>query len=100
MLAREAADGGTPTAGAALITGLIGIVKVRTAGPLQQVAGGRRLIAELPGRAGQQRTGQQAVVAPDPRIGSECGISHRCADPQASIWRTFDLVEAETIDVH
>src|ERR1700733_12942001 len=100
MLTREAADRGAAAPGLALIAGLCSVVEIRTAGALEQVASGSRLVTELAGGAGQQRTGQQAIAAPYARIGSERGIAHRCAYSQTTIGRAFDLVEAETVDVH
>ena len=100
MLARHAADRGTAAPGFSLIAGQVRVVEIRTAGALKQVAGSGRFVAELTRGASQQRTRQQAIVAPHPRIRSERGIAHQCANSQAAIGRAFDLVEAKTINVN
>jgi hypothetical protein len=48
---------------------------------LKQIAGRRRLVAQLTRGAGQQRTGKQAIVTPDAFIGSEIGVAYQSADP-------------------
>ena len=84
---------------AAFVAGLVGVVEIRAAGALQQVAGGRRLVAQLAGSAGQQRARQQAIVPPHPRIGGEIGVAHQRADAQAAFRRRLDLVERKPVDV-
>ena len=80
-------------AGLALVAGLVGVVEVRAARALQQVAGGRRLVAQLARGAGEQRARQHAVVAPHALVGGEIGVAHQRADAQPALRRRLDLVE-------
>ena len=93
MLPAEAADRRAAAAGLAFVAGLVGVVEIGAARALQQVAGGRRLVAQLAGGAGQQRARQHAVVAPHARVGGEIGVAHQRADAQAAVRRRLDLVE-------
>ena len=91
MDAIEAADGAAAGARLALVTGLGGLVEVAAAGALQEVAASGRLVAELAGRAGEQRPGQDLVVAADVRLGGEVGIRHQRADAKTAIGGFLDL---------
>ena len=99
VLPAEAADGGAAAAGLAFVAGLVGVVEIGAAGALQQIAGGRRLVAQLPRSAGEQRARQHPIVAPHARVGGEVGVAHQRADPQAAIGASLDLVEREAVDV-
>jgi hypothetical protein len=99
MLARVAADGRAAAARLALVAGLVGVVEVRAARALQQVARGGRLVAQLARGTGQQRARQQAVVAPHAGVGGQVGVAHQRTDAQAAVGGAFDLVEAEAVDV-
>ena len=99
MLAAEAADGGAAAAGLALVAGLVGVIEIRAARPLQQIARGGRLVAQLAGGAGHQRARQHGIVAPHARIGGKIGVADQRADAQAAVRRRLDPVEAEVIDV-
>jgi hypothetical protein len=76
----------------ALVAGLVGVVEVRAAGALQQVAGGGRLVAQLARGTGQQRARQHAVVAPHASFGGQVGVAHQRADAQAAVGRGLDAV--------
>ena len=86
-------------AGLALVAGLGGVVEIRAARALQQVAGRGRLVAQLAGGAGEQRPRQHAVVAPHARVGREVGVAHQRADAQAALRRRLDRVERQAVDV-
>ena len=86
-------------AGLAFVAGLVGVVEIRAARALQQIARGRRLVAQLAGGAGEQRARQHAIVAPHARIGGEIGVAHQRADAQAAFRRGFDLVEREAVHI-
>ena len=100
MRPAEPADRRAAAAGIAFVARLIGVVEIRAARPLQQIAGGRRLVAQLAGSAGKERAREQAVVAAHPLIGGKVGIPHQRADPQAAFGGRFDLVELEPVDVN
>ncbi len=94
MLAADAANRRAAAAGLAFVARLVGVVEIRTARALQQVAGGRRLVAQLAGRAGQQRARQHAHSRVRTRwIGREIGVAHQRADAQPALRRRLDPVE-------
>jgi hypothetical protein len=93
VLAIDPPDGRAAAARLPFVAGLVGVVEVRTAGPLQQVARGRRLVAQLAGGAGHQRPRQQSIVPSHPIVGGEIGVAHQCADTQSTFRRRLDLVE-------
>ena len=75
------------------------VVEVVAAGPLQQVAAGRRLVAQLPAGAGEQRPREQRPVAANGRVGGEVAVADQRADPQAALRGRLDAVEVEPVDV-
>ena len=93
MLAADAADRAAAAAGLALVAGQVGVVEIRTARALQEIARGGRLVAQLPRGAGQQRARQQRIVATHAFVRGEIGVAHQRADAQAAVRRHFDLVE-------
>ena len=99
VLAIDAADGRAAAAGLPFVAGLVGVVEIGTAGPLQQIAGGRRLVAQLAGSTGQQRPRQQSIIPTHPLVGGEIGVAHQCADPQSAFRRRLDLVERKPVHV-
>ena len=99
MRTAEPFDSGAAAAGLAFVARLIGIVEIRAARTLQQVAGRGRLIAQLSGRAGEQRTRQQPIVPAHTLVGRKIGVAHQRADAQAAVGRGFDLVERKSVDV-
>src|SRR3546814_8194306 len=75
------------------------IVKIGTARALQQVSGGGRLVAKLTRCPGDEGARQQAVIAPDARVGSKVGVAHRCADAEPAVSGGFDPVERQAANV-
>ena len=82
MLAAEPADRRAAAAGLAFVARLVGVVEIRAACALKQIARGRRLVAQLARGAREQRARQHAVVAPHARIGGQIGVAHQRADAQ------------------
>ena len=99
MLAAEAADRRAAAAGLAFVARLVGVVEIGAARALEQVARGRRLVAQLARGAGEQRAREHAIVAPHARVGGEIGVAHQRADAQAALGRRLDLVEREAVHV-
>ncbi len=99
MLAAEPADCRAAAAGLAFVARLVGVVEIRATGALEQIARGRRLVAQLTRGAREQRARKQAIVAPHTLIGGEIGVAHQRADAQPTLGRRFDLVEREAVDV-
>ena len=99
MLAAEPAKRGTAAAGLAFVARLVGVIEIRATGALEQIAGGRRLVAQLAGGARKQRAREHAIVAPHALVGGEIGVAHQRADAQPAVGRRFDLVEREAVHV-
>ncbi|MNL27327.1 hypothetical protein D3C87_1489120 [compost metagenome] len=89
----------TAAARCALVAGLVGVVEVRTAGALQQIAGRRGAVAQLPRGAGQQGARQHAVVPAYAHVGRQISVAHQGADAQAPFGRRLDLVQRQAIDI-
>ena len=85
MLAAEAADRRAAAAGLAFVARLVGVVEVGAARALQQVAGGRGLVAQLARRAGEQRARRARRSRGARVVGGEIGVAHQRADPQAAV---------------
>jgi hypothetical protein len=94
-----AADGRAAAARIAFVAGLVGIVEIRAAGALQQVAGSGRLVAQLGRGACHESARKHRVVAPYPHVGGQIGIAHQGADAQSAIRCRLDLVQAQAVDV-
>ena len=77
-------------AGLALVAGHVAVVEIEAARALQQVAAGRRLVAELAGGAREQRLRQHRIALPHPRVGGEVAVAHLRADAQAAVRRLLD----------
>jgi len=99
QLAAETTDGSAATAGLALVARHVGVVKIGASGPLKQVACRCRLVAQLSRSARQQRAAQHAIVAAHRLVGRQVSIADQRADAQSALWRRFDPVEAQMIDV-
>ena len=99
VLPAEPADGGTAAAGLPFVARLVGVVEIRAAGALQEIARGRRLVAKLSRGPREQRAGEQAIVAPHARVGGKVGIAHQRADAQASLGSGLDPVERKPVDI-
>ena len=85
---------------ARLLHGLVGVVEIGAARALKQIAGRRRLVAQLAGRAGEQsRASSTRIVAPHALVGRKIGVAHQRADAQPAVRRGLDLVEAKAVDV-
>src|SRR3546814_18094296 len=52
-----------------------------------------RLVAKLTRCPGDEGARQQAVIAPDARVGSKIGVAHRCAYAEPAVSGGFDPVE-------
>src|SRR4051794_38317352 len=68
VAAIKPANGTAARAGLALIARGGGVVKVRAAGSLKDVAAVGRHVPQLRGRAGENRLGEQRVVLADKRV--------------------------------
>jgi hypothetical protein len=97
--AGDAAERRAAGPGLALIAGLGGVVEVGAARALQEIAGGRRLVAELAGRAGERRPREHAVVAPHPPVRGQVGVADERPDPQSAVRRRLDRVELEPVHI-
>ena len=95
----DAADRGATGAGLAFVARHIGVVEIRTACPLQQIAGGGGLVPELPRRSREECPRQNAVVAANTRIGSQCGVPNHGADAEPSVRGRLDLVESQPVHI-
>jgi len=96
---REKPSIGTARAWIALIAGHVGVVEIRAARALEEVAACRCLVAQLTRSAGDQRPRQHAIVAADTTVGGEVSIAHERPDPKAAVLGVLDDVEAETVDI-
>ena len=67
------------------------ILKVHTAGALQQVAPGGGHVAQLARRAGQQGLGHERQVLADQRMGGHVAVAHQRADAQQAVIAAADL---------
>jgi hypothetical protein len=83
----------------ALVARLRDVLEVGAARALQQVAGDRGEVAQLPGRARQQRLGEQRVLAADERIGGQVAVAHRAADAQPAVGCALDRGVRQARDV-
>src|SRR5699024_7622930 len=82
--------GRTTTAGLALVTGGGGVLEVRTAGALKQVAAGGGGVAQLPGGPGEQGHRQGRVAASHERVSGQVTVGHGRTNTQASIGKFLD----------
>src|SRR5271166_1276066 len=90
--ARVAADRRAAAAGLALVARLVRVIEIRAARALEEVAGGRRLVAQLPRGAGEEGARQEQIVLSHARIGGEVGVAHERSDSQAAVPCRLDLV--------
>ncbi len=95
MVAGVAADRRTPASRCALVARGRHVLEIDAAGALQQVAGGRREVAQLPRRPGEQGLGQHRVVPADRRVGGKVAVAHPRPDPHAALRQRLDLVERQ-----
>ena len=99
MLTTEAGKGRATAPGIAFVAGLVGVVEIRTAGPLQQIAGGRCLVAQLARGTGKQRSRQQAVITSNALVRCQISIGHKRANPESAFRCRFDSVQPHTVHV-
>ena len=99
MHAVDAGNRGAAAAGLAFVAGRRGVVEIIAARPLQQIAAGRRHIAQLRRRAGEDRARQQRITLLDRRMPGEIGIRHQRADAQAAVPGFFHCLEWQSRDV-
>src|SRR4051812_30671588 len=85
VLATEAADGRAAAAGDTFVAGLVGVVEVGATGTLEKVAAGGRHVAQLAGGAGDERAGEQAIIAPHARVGGKIGVAYQPTDAQPTL---------------
>ena len=83
----------------ALVAGSGGVLKVHTAGPLQQVPSGRGDVAQLAGGPGQQRLAQDGVALPDGPISRHVAVGHGGTDAQTPVGQLFDPIRGDPPDV-
>ena len=99
MDAVEAADSLTAAARLTLVARRCGVIEIITAGTLEQIAAGRRCIAQLRRGAGEDGARQKRKVLFDARIVGDSRIAGQCADPQAAVGQFDDLLQRQTIDI-
>ena len=56
-------------------------------------------VAQLTGRAGQQRPGEHGVAAADDGVGGEVGVAHLGADAQPAVGQRVDVGQRQAADV-
>ena len=95
----EALDGGAAAAGLAFVAGRRGVIEIGAARALQEIAAGRRHVAQLLRRACQDRACEQRIALLDQRVIGEIGIRHERADPQSSVGGLFDGLERQPRNV-
>ena len=91
----EPLNGRAAAARLALIAGRRGVVEIQASRPLQQVAAGRRHVAQLRGGAGENRARKQRIALLDKRMPGEIGVRHQRADPQAPAFGFLHPVERQ-----
>ena len=94
-----AVDGGAAAARLAFVAGRRGVVEVVAARALQEIAAGRRHVAQLLRGAGHDRAGEHRIALLDQRVIGEIGVAHERADAQAAAGRVFDLLQRQPRDV-
>ena len=77
---RLARAGGAARAWSAFVAGARGVIEIGATRPLKDIAADGRGIAELRGRAGQQRLGNSREAAPEIGKVGEIGIANERAD--------------------
>ena len=90
---------GAAAARLALIAGRRGVVEVRAARALQEIAAGRGHVAQLRRSAGEDRARQQRIALGDQRVVGEVGIRHQRADAQAAVRGLLDGLERQPRNV-
>ena len=79
-----------PAPGSRLLQALADVVEIGAARPLQQIAADGRGVAQLGGRARQQRLGDGRKAPGEVAVVSEVGVAHQRADPHAAVGEILD----------
>jgi hypothetical protein len=92
---------GSGAAGAhlAFIAGRCRVVEVMAARALQEVATGRRHVAQLLRGAGHDRACKDQIAVLDQWVIGEIGVAHQGADAQTAVRSAFDLVQRQPVNV-
>jgi hypothetical protein len=83
----------------ALVARHRGVVEIEAACPLQQIAAGRRHVAQLLRGAREDRARQQRIAAFHDRVIGKVGIRHQRADLQTAGRRFLHRLERQVSDV-
>ena len=97
--AAEPADRRTAGTGPAFIAGLVGVIEIGAAGTLEQVAAGRRLVAQLPRGTRDDGPGKHTVVLANPSVCRQRRIADKCADTQAALPCLLDPVQPKILNI-
>ena len=84
----------TAAAGFSAIAGAGDIVEILAARALQDIAAGRRGVAQLCGSPRQQRFGDARKGLREARLVGQVAVSHQRADTDAAVVAPFDRIEA------
>src|SRR3984893_17903244 len=95
----DAVDRRAAAAGFALIAWGCGVVEIKAARSLQQVASGRGHVAQLLRSSGENGAAQQRIARLDLRVVRKVAVGNQGADAQAAICRLLDLRKRQTRDV-
>ncbi|MNL03317.1 hypothetical protein D3C87_1238500 [compost metagenome] len=99
MLSRKTAKGRTSASRLPLVARLVGVIEIRTARALEEIARGGGLVSQLTRRPGDQGAGKQTIVATDSLVACQIGIADQSPYAQTAIRGGFDLVETNSVDV-
>ena len=94
------ADGRASGARLAFIAGMRRVAEVWTASALQQIAAGRRHIAQLGRRPGEQCLRQHRVIALDNRMVRYGRVARQRADHESAVRSGLYLPEGKSVDVN
>jgi hypothetical protein len=86
-------------AGVALVARCCDVIEIIAARALQKIAAGRRHVAQLLRRAGQDGAGKDRVALLDQWMVGEVGIRHQRADPQPAAGDLLHRLEGQSRDV-
>ena len=95
----DALDRRAAAAGLAFVAGRRGVIEIEAARALQEIAAGRRHVAQLLRGAGQDRAREQRIALLDQRVVGEVGVRHERADAQAAVRRLLDGLQRQPRDV-
>src|SRR6516165_10776758 len=95
----EAVHRAAASARLALIAGHRGVVEIKAAGPLEQIASGRSHVAELSRGPSKNGARQQRIARLDALVVSEVAIRHERADAQTAGFSPLNLRKRQSGDV-